>query len=157
VFPPAVSCGTMSLSSFLAIIADIYTPLLGAVYLHRLLQADDTLRRVLLFALLLNLAIAWGWMLTDDILNVWPSWSLDYSTHTAVALAFIVCLIFSAPRQGWYWAASLVGYSALMVMLGYHSVADITSTALVAGAFMLPQGIWCYRASDSSDSASRPK
>lgn len=140
----------MSLSLFLAILADLYTPVLGTLYLRRLLQANGTVRRALLCTLLFNLAAAWGLMFADHTWDIWPHWSLDYSTHTAVGLAFIVCLFFSAPRQGWYLAASLVGYAALMVMLGYHSAADITSTTLVAGALMLPQGVWCYRISSRS-------
>jgi hypothetical protein len=140
----------MSLSPFLAIVADVYTPLLGVLYLLRLMRANRTMRRTLFIVLLLNLAIAWGLMLADRVWGAWSAWSLDYSTHTAVALAFILCLTFSTPRQGWYWAASLVGYAALMVMLGYHSVADITSTTLVAGALMLPQGVWGYRVSSRS-------
>jgi hypothetical protein len=145
----------MPAASLLAIIADIYIPLLGVLYLHRLLQADGIMRRALLCTLLFNLAVAWGGMFADHTWAIWPTWSLDYSTHTAVALAFIVCLCFSMPKQSVIWIASLAGYAALMVALEYHSVADIVVTALVAGVLMLPAGIWCYRKSRLRNSPSR--
>lgn len=146
----AVCNGTMSSPYLLAIAADIYTPLLGALYLRSLLQAEGTARIALRGALLLNLAVAWGWMFADYIWSIWPGWSLDYSTHTAVALAFIVCLCFSMPKQSAIWIASLVGYAALLVALDYHSAADIVATAFVAGTCMLPAGIWGHRESRPS-------
>lgn len=95
--------------------------------------------------LVLNLSIAWGIMAADHAGFLWARWSLDYSTHTAVALAFVICLGFRNLRHGAYWAASLAAYAGLMVMLGYHSLADIVTTAAVAGSFMLAGGAGCCR------------
>lgn len=147
----------MAPSFLLAIVADLYTPLLGVFYLLRLRQAGRAIRRPLLCVLLLNLVIAWGLMFAEHYWHMWRAWSLDYSTHTAVALAFIVCLCFSSPHQTAYWAASLAAYAGIMIVLGYHSVHDIASTALVTGALMLPPGLGYYRASRSGSSPFRKR
>lgn len=135
----------MSLSALLAVFADLYTPFLAAFYLKRLYQSPSSLRASLICLLLANLGIAWGLMFIDQAWTIWPAWKLDYSTHTAVAVAFIVGLCVSAPRQSPYWGTSLVFYAALMMALDYHSLADVISTAVVAGAPMLALGLWRCR------------
>ena len=128
-----------------AILADLYTPILALAFLYRLTRAAPAFRPALFYSAIINLAIAWGGMFADGFFNLWAEWSLDYSTHTAVALALVASLILSAPAQGIFWIISLVGYALLMVSLGYHSIADIVTTALATGALMAPAGLWLYR------------
>jgi len=135
----------MPFSSLLAIVADLYTPLLGLYYLRNVTRADLGSKRVLFYLVVFNLAIAWGGMLADRAGHIWPSWSLDYSTHTAVALALVISLSLSRPAQSVYWAASMFAYAGLMIMLGYHSAADIMTTALATGVLMCAVSMRHYR------------
>lgn len=135
----------MSFSAWLAFAADLYIPLLAVFYLKRLLCTARISRAALICLLLVNLVIAWGLMLADLAFTIWPAWELDYSTHTAVSLAFLVGLCCSAPRQTLLWILSLVLYAALMRALDYHSLADIMSTVAVTGTLMGSVGIWIFR------------
>lgn len=136
---------TLQPAPLLAILADLYTPLLALTFLCRLTKAPHARRRVLIYSVLINVAIAWGIKFVDIYFGIWPGWSLDYSTHTAVALALVISLSFGAPYQSTFWLASLLAYGWLMVSLGYHSVADIATTALATGVVMMSAGLWLYR------------
>lgn len=135
----------MPSSPLLAVVADLYTPLLGLYYLHSASRAEQGSKRILIYLLVFNLAIAWGGMLADRAGHIWPSWSLDYSTHTAVALALVISLSLSRPAQSVYWVASMLAYAGLMIMLGYHSAADIMTTALATGVLMFAASMRYYR------------
>lgn len=81
------------------------------------------------------LVISYGLMFFDSAVRLWPTFGLDYSTHTAVALSlvFALCTVFA--RQ-WKWIAGSMGaYAGLMLYQQYHSVMDILTTSLVIGAF----------------------
>ena len=73
--------------------------------------------------------IQWG----DQRFQLWPSVGLDYSTHTAFAVAVIVSL--GAWQRRWFFilAPVLLVYAALMIRLDYHSLADIVTATLVIG------------------------
>jgi hypothetical protein len=82
----------------------------------------------------------------DRALGLWASAGLDYSTHTAVAVALAAAL--AARERRWLLALAplLAGYALLMVRLGYHSWADIGTTALlVAPVAWLCQRAWRHR------------
>jgi len=72
-------------------------------------------------------------MWVDSITQLWGQLSLDYSSHTAVAVALLGAICASSRRLG-FLAAALIGlYVPLMIYQGYHSLADIASTALAVG------------------------
>jgi len=84
-------------------------------------------------AVLLALAIVYGMQFVDATLGWWPRWKLDYSTHSALAIALIVLWSF-ASLMGLAVGLGVFGlYAALMVYQQYHTWADILSTALVIG------------------------
>jgi hypothetical protein len=56
---------------------------------------------------------------------------LDFSTHTAVAVALVVSLCAIKPSTWFGWVAVLFGYFALMLYQRYHTVADIVTTAAI--------------------------
>ncbi|MCX9157410.1 hypothetical protein OPU71_14880 [Niveibacterium sp. 24ML] len=115
-------------------LADAYTPLLAllwlALILHPLL-ARQWRTAVLRSALGIScLAVCYGLMFADRVLALWPAIGLDYSTHSAVAIAFVAILCTLLPRQRLAWIASLLAYFLLMLYQRYHTVADILSTAI---------------------------
>ena len=83
---------------------------------------------------LARVAASLGWVyalhFADRGLTFWGSADLDFSTHSAVAIAVGTTLA----MQGRAWlAVTLVlwaCYAALMVRLGYHTAADLGTTAL---------------------------
>ncbi len=82
-------------------------------------------------ALLLALLVVYGLRFVDDTFSLWPRFGLDYSTHTAFAVA-IVTVLASTSRRWLFWlTAVLIGYAFLLIYFGYHSVSDIVSTAVI--------------------------
>lgn len=70
-------------------------------------------------------------MYFDNTFNIWPAFHLDYSTHTALALVFVVYLS-SKSKTFFVWSAlSFIVYVLLMLYQNYHTVADIASTTVV--------------------------
>ncbi|WP_117233867.1 hypothetical protein [Vibrio maerlii] len=123
-----------------AIIADIYTPLLilaSASIVWRERQGSGCWllpSAKHLIPIVLTLVASFASSLVDLLLGIWPSFDSDYSTHTAVALVFVVhiCLY----RPGWRFAAilSLAAYLQLMNHQDYHTYLDMITTI----AFLLP-------------------
>ncbi|MGF1528376.1 MAG: hypothetical protein ACFCBW_16485 [Candidatus Competibacterales bacterium] len=124
----------------LDLLADAYLPLLALLAIITLLRAVflqhwRSLGR-LVSILVSSLAIAYGLMLLDGQLALWRAFDLDYSTHTAVAMALVGFL--SLATQGYVKAlvASLILYLGLVIYQGYHTPLDVLTTALAVG------GIW---------------
>lgn len=126
----------MTTYEILDAIADSYNPLLfigyvifAGVYWRR----GDRLAAVKGFA---GILVAYALMFTDNALHIWASLGLDYSTHSAVALALVG---FHLHKRPWSSPAamglftSLLLYYALMVYQQYHTVMDILTTAIIVG------------------------
>ena len=123
-------------------IADLYTPLLLLaliILMARSIIAIDWQRsRIEFFLLFYGFIIVYGFMLTDQIFSIWPSFGLDYSTHTAIALMLVTLLGFFQPlvkKTSW---CSLLAYVALMRYQNYHTVSDMVTTAIIVGAIFIP-------------------
>jgi hypothetical protein len=80
---------------------------------------------------LLSLAVVYALMFTDNRLHFWPSLGLDYSTHTAFAVAVVTSIGAMNYRWLFFLVPVLVAYAGLMMYQGYHSLMDILTTALV--------------------------
>ena len=135
----------------LAIIADVYTPILALAALAILLRAPGRLQWQALGARMARLAagalIAYGLMFLDNWLQLWPALGMDYSTHTAVALVLVMFIAAHAPNARWWCWISLPAYAVLMLVLRYHTAADIVTTALAVGVLYLPAVMERKRAS----------
>lgn len=79
----------------------------------------------------LSLVVVYGMMFIDNQFQLWPRLGWDYSTHTAFAVAVIVSLGMFHRRWFLILIPVLVIYAALMMILDYHSLADIVTTTLV--------------------------
>ena len=123
-------------------LADTYTPLLALLCLGSLifkgLKRDWQQLIPQGSLLILGLLVAYGLMFIDNRLAIWPAMELDYSTHTAVALALVISLMAQIKSLKFYWLGSLLAYGALMRYQEYHSIADMLSTALVNAVLLLP-------------------
>ena len=73
----------------------------------------------------------------DAAQSIWRSWGGDYSTHAAFATSVIVSLSFAFRRRALL-IAVLLGYLVLMVVMGYHRIADVATASVVACAVTLP-------------------
>jgi len=73
--------------------------------------------------------------------HIWASWGSDYSTHSALALAAALSL--ACFRRHWlnFLLPLLLLYGALMLVLGYHTVTDMLTTALL----VVPLTLLCHR------------
>lgn len=122
-------------------IADFYIPLLAlaalAFIVKDMLRSQWKIAGVRLTAFLMVAVVAYGLMFLDKQLNIWSSWGLDYSTHTAVALGLVLFLssVSSQFRVGWFF--SFIVYVLLMLYQRYHTVSDILTTGIVVSVLVL--------------------
>lgn len=119
-------------------IADAYIPLLVLLVLCFIakLIIDKQYGRAILFtqSALISATCVYAIMALDNFFSIWQSFALDYSTHTALALALVLTL-FNTKVTNKVWRPTLitsfVAYAALMLYQEYHTLADILSTTIV--------------------------
>ncbi len=127
-------------------IADSYTPLLLVIALLDVVlrwRSGDKLHGL---KLIYAVVAVYGWMYIDNHFQLWHSQGLDYSTHTAAALALVICI--SGHKRiavKLVLASSLLAYGYLMSLLGYHSWPDMLTTALIIALCLLPLALFRTR------------
>jgi hypothetical protein len=127
-------------------IADTYTPLLLMIALGVAIARAVGGQRWFWLRLLASALLVYGLMFADNRWHWWPALGLDYSTHTAAALALALFIgVGLHIRLVWILlGTSLLAYGELMFYLGYHTWIDMGTTAAVIGA-----GLWLiYRVPD---------
>lgn len=146
------------------VIADTYIPILALLCVFQLIYSllkrshnfrEDTQlhikHTIIQFGVILC-GIIWVYalMFIDGYFQIWPSitldnHTLDYSTHTALALVFCSFIFFrtvSSQRYlAWLVLTSMVLYLWLMKYQNYHTAADMLTTILVA----LPPIFWIMK------------
>jgi hypothetical protein len=123
--------------SVLDAIADAFNPLLALFALILpFLRAPRRVRPILLYYVSAGVAIAMVYAIRamDARLHVWAAMGLDYSTHSAFAASLAVSIMLYERRARVPVVALVVAYFALVMFLRYHTVGDISSSALVAAA-----------------------
>jgi hypothetical protein len=97
-------------------------------------------RSLLRFGLpaLLGVAGVYLVMALDQKYLLWQRYHADYSTHTAFATTVVISLLLWRPL----WKVPLVvvwlSYLALIIFLGYHTLADVVAAAIVALVITVP-------------------
>jgi len=133
----------------LDLIADLYVPILALLALASLLKTAFMSRWRMLGThaamVLLGLLTAYGLMFVDIHLQLWPILELDYSTHTAVAVVMVIFLIIAVKKYSLIWTGSFGGYILLMLYQGYHSIADVLTTAVAVALLVLPAVFLFYK------------
>ncbi|WP_318502654.1 hypothetical protein [Photobacterium leiognathi] len=76
-----------------ALIADIYTPMIALAcfisILRVMMKGNVQQGFIRLGSVVLSALFIYGVMFLDNALHIWPTFGLDYSTHTAIALVFV--------------------------------------------------------------------
>lgn len=116
-------------------IADVYIPILFMISLLVLSRAAVCQGVKSQVSQWLNLfsSIATVYMVkaADDYYQLWPLLGLDYSTHTALALVFVVFLSSKSLTFLMLSVTSMLLYIALMMYQNYHTFYDVMATSLV--------------------------
>jgi len=130
-------------------IADLYIPVLVLISLYFLVKMFclKFIFKALVQTALMGGAVVFIYclMFVDRYFLIWESLGLDYSTHTALALVFIVFLALKGFRLMLFVLLSMLLYAGLMVYQDYHSVLDIVST----GMAVTPVLMWLFTRSGS--------
>ena len=132
--------------ALLRIVADATIPAQAVLALSRGLwlarhRQRGAARRMLAMAVAV-LAVAYALEYLDLWMALWPRFGLDYSTHTAVALAITAVLWCFWSGGRWLWSALSAGYCALMWWLHYHSWADMLTTAAALAPWFALAAWW---------------
>jgi hypothetical protein len=114
-----------------ALIADLYTPLLAFMVFYYFRKTRKSLQKQQAIVIVTALAVVYLLMIIDAYFSIWLSLGMDYSTHTAIALVFVVVLSHRSFLHLIIASFSLVLYGLLMRYLKYHSIVDVLSTVLV--------------------------
>ena len=128
------------------LVADAYTPFLVIVWLCVLIRAarvPEFPAAQHLRACVLSVACVYVLMFVDQWLSLWPLFRLDFSTHTALALVFVMALAGFGRKLALAGLTSLLLYMALMWFLGYHTWMDMLSTILI----LAPINYWVGKTS----------
>ena len=121
--------------NFLAIIADLYSPLLLILCLALCLYQWRKGLRFYAIRLLAIAVASYTAMFIDHWLNLWGHLGLDFSTHTATSLGMVLFLAaWGSKKLGCALLGSLLAYCWIMYVENYHSWADMVSTAVVMSA-----------------------
>lgn len=127
----------MPSSETLDVIANAYNPLLALISLLfsfvGVFKSQWKQTGLRLLALAVVACVAYGFQFLDGYLNIWPTFGLDYSTHTAVALGFAIFLSVNARKLKTLWSGFFVGYVLLVLYQRYHTSSDIATTGIVVG------------------------
>jgi len=119
----------------LDLIADSYIPTL--IVVSMIVLAMDIFKLgfkrkfVELSSVIISILIVYFIMMFDNSFKVWPVFDLDYSTHTALSLVFVVYLSSKNKALLVLSVLSFSLYVLLMIYQNYHTIADIVSTSVV--------------------------
>lgn len=120
-------------------IADAYTPIILITSLLLIIwngaKRSWKISARQFFELMAGLVIVYGLMFLDNEFKFWQSFSWDYSTHSAIALALVMFISITQHKLALYSVVSLLTYYVLMLYQQYHTIQDILSTVVVVGSF----------------------
>ncbi|WP_237359106.1 hypothetical protein [Vibrio azureus] len=123
-------------------IADLYIPFLAFLMLCRLLWQLKNVGLMQAMADLVTTVLGviyiYALMFLDQYTGAYARFGLDYSTHTALALVFVISLAFINKKAAIASSSSMVIYALLMMYQNYHTLLDI----LVTTVMVLPILIW---------------
>lgn len=71
-------------------------------------------------------------------LSIWHALGGHYSTHAGFATSIVISLAFWLPRRRVSLIAVLAAYEVLILIMGYHSTADVLTANIVACVVTVP-------------------
>ncbi|WP_298772686.1 hypothetical protein [uncultured Shewanella sp.] len=121
-------------------IADTYIPLLGVYFVISVVKISRNRGWInvkqSIVGIIVSIGFIYGLMWLDDTMNIWPRFGLDYSTHTALALVFMVYFSRQSTTKFILATSSMLLYCLLMVYQQYHSIMDILTTSIMTLPFI---------------------
>lgn len=131
----------MTTFEILDIIADSYIPVLLLVCLAIVVNSfrSNGIKNGIYHLCLLTILIllVYFFQFLDHTFSLWLNFGLDYSTHTAFALAIVIFVVFTTRKITIAVVASFLCYLLLMLYQQYHTLADIVVTIAAISPFML--------------------
>lgn len=137
-------------------VADSFNPLLALFAIAApLVRKPRRLRSTLAYYLSAGTAIAFVYLIrfVDQRQQIWSSFGLDYSTHSAFAASLVVSIASFLRRALLALVTCLILYFCLELVMRYHGILDIVSSALLA-ALIAVLMTSAHRAFSSDDSGS---
>jgi len=125
----------MTTHSVLGAIADLFNPLLAILALIiPFLRTPRTARSTIAYYISTGAAIGIVYLIrfVDDRNQLWASFGLDYSTHSAFAASLAASIGAFDRRWATPLALAVVLYFALEIVMRYHGILDIVSSAVPA-------------------------
>jgi hypothetical protein len=133
---------SFSARQVLHLLADTLDPLLALLaLLHPAMRpplGDRRTVRLYFLTTALGLAGIYAVAAVDALFSIWGRWGLDYSTHTAFAVSLAISIGLARPRWGWAVGIVILAHSTLIVALGFHGLADVVTSGLVAALVTVP-------------------
>ncbi len=118
-------------------VADSFNPLLALVALAiPLLHKPRSLRAPIAYYISTGAAIAFVYLVRaiDNHYQLWTSLGLDYSTHSAFAASLVVSIGTFHRRWLVPLACAAIPYFSLELVMRYHGLVDVLSSATLAAA-----------------------
>lgn len=116
-------------------VADAFNPATGLLSLgliaHPALRRDWRAAGARAFAFAAMLAVVYTLLFVDRAWEPRAAFGVGYSTHTALAIAVTVFNAAHLRSLAALWIGLLLAYASLIVVQGYHGVADLVATGLV--------------------------
>jgi hypothetical protein len=125
---------------FLDAVADSFNPLIAAFALALpLLRKPRRPRAIAAYSVAGAMAIAMVYVIRaiDAHLQIWDAMGLDFSTHSAFAASVAVSIGVFSRRARLPLLVLVLAYFGLELLLRYHTLADVLSSALPAAAVAL--------------------
>lgn len=117
------------------LVADLTNPTLAIVFIAGIIllwRKEAVQARGIFFATIASVVIVYALkILTEDRADLWALAGLNYSTHGAMTIALCVGLSFMWARYFWLFLLAFLAYCALMVILQFHTPADVFATGMV--------------------------
>ena len=114
------------LTYMLALLADIYTPILLLIALMALVRFWRAGSKWPFVQFVNAVVVVYVLMFADIYFQFWAQWGLDYSTHLAAAFALVAIIsLHKSILFNSLSILSLISYGCLMKLLNYHSWADM--------------------------------
>jgi hypothetical protein len=128
----------------LHLLANATNPLLGIALIVGLIllwqHEKNNAGRIFIAAVISIVLIQVIHQVAEVHYNVWGHWGMNFSTHAAMTIVFCVPLALLWKRLWWLFLLIFIAYDVLMILLAFHSLADIVTTTIV----ILPICLLCH-------------
>ncbi len=116
-------------------LANAYIFIIGAmcvIYIFRsFFSTNFKTSSLQLLTTCLSLLFIYAIMLIDKNWQLWPTFDVQYSIKTALALVFVCYFVVHGRLSRWLAIVSMLGYIELMMYQNFYSWVDVITTAIV--------------------------